>query len=100
MAPDVTLLVEILTRLQKEAGAQVSVNFLSETGTTGLTIPPIRLEAVTVDSSITRVVLPYGLGLLTLDAQDLNAAQKVPASDAWRLDFGPLSITIEFGGTP
>ena len=100
MPPGTALLAEVLTRLQNEKDVQVSVKFLSETGTTGLTILPIQPEVVTVDGNITRVVLPYGLGLLTLDAQDINAALKIPASDAWRLEAGPLSITIEFGGSP
>ena len=99
MPPDVSLLAEVLTRLQREAGTQVGVKYTSETGASGLTILPLRAEIVAIDALTTKLMLPYGLGLLTLDAQDLSAARKIPSSDAWRLDFGPLAITIEFGGS-
>lgn len=101
MASDVSRFAEVLERLQQTQDAQVSVKFVPATGTTGLNILPIRPELITIsERRHAEILLPHSLGRLTLHAQDLSAVQKIPASDAWRLEFGPLRITIEFtGGT-
>ena len=101
MASDVSRFADVLERLQQDQGAQVSVKFMSATGTTGLSILPITPELITFsERRHAEILLPHSLGRLTLHAQNLSAVQKIPASDAWRLEFGPLSVTIEFKGEP
>jgi threonine/homoserine efflux transporter RhtA len=100
MPSGISAFANVLARLQNEQDVQISVKVLSKTGTTGLTILPVRPEIITVDAINTRLMLPHGLGLLTLEAHDLISIQKIPASDAWRLDFGPLIVNIEFRSTP
>jgi hypothetical protein len=100
VASDASRFASVLGRLQRDQGAQVSVKFVPATGTTGLNILPIRPGMVTVTEQHAEILLPHGLGRLTLHAQDLSAVRSIPASDTWRLEFGPLVIIIEFGGPP
>ena len=100
MAPDFSPFADVLNRLQRDRNAQISVKVSSASGMTALTILPVQPEMVTIDETMAEIMLPYGLGRLTLHAEDLSAVQKFPASDSWHLEFGPLSIDIEFRGTP
>ena len=90
----------VLRRLQQEQGAQVSARFVSDDGNTALSVLAAPPERVTVGVMSAEIVLSQGLGRLTLDAHDLSSIEQLPGVDTWRLVFGPLSITIEFGGTP
>jgi hypothetical protein len=98
MASGVFPFANVFSHLRQSRDAQVGLKFMSADGTTGLTILPVRPEMVTVNALSAEIMLTHGLGRLTLHAHDITAFQKIPTSDAWRLEFGPLIVNIEFGG--
>jgi hypothetical protein len=81
---------------QRPLAATLGVRLVLE-GSTAFSILAVQPEAVMLGKAYVEILLPYGLGRLSLDAQDLTGHEQ--SGDTWRLDFGPLNINIAFVGS-
>ncbi|WP_407542979.1 hypothetical protein Q0M94_25225 (plasmid) [Deinococcus radiomollis] len=96
MATNEEALSSLFKRLaQRPYAATLSVQLTLE-GSTAFSILAVQPEAVMLGEAYAEILLPHGLGRLSLDAQHLSGYQQ--NGDTWQLDFGPLRITIHFKG--
>ena len=82
---------------KRPQNALLNVRFVSEDGTTVLSLLSVQPAMVSVGEGTADIVLSGGLGRLLLDTQDLSGHSR-QTDDSWQLSFGRLRVTIQFTG--